>query len=117
VYSRAQLSRIVAPVVVLYSTAVAAGAGAWQFRAANTVDHNNHAGHNALVESTVSAEVPMTSLMAWARLSVDDHKVLRCTDEFDRTAFEAAMAGVCPEGAARSVVRGTDRTNSQGGVN
>jgi hypothetical protein len=96
VYSRAQLSRTVAAVVALCSTAVAAGVGAWEFRAANTVDHNKYAGHHALAESTVSAEVPVTPLMAWARLS-DDQTVLRCTDEFDRTAFEAATAGSAPK--------------------
>jgi hypothetical protein len=117
VYSRAQLSRIVTPVAALCSTAVAAGVGVCEFRAACTVDHNKYVGRNVLAESTVSAEVPMTSPMAWARLSADAHKALRCAEEFDHTAFEAAMAGVCPEGAARSVVHGTDRTNSQGGVN
>ena len=71
-YSRAQLSRIVTPVVALCSMAVAAGAGAWEFRAAYTADHDLYAGRIALAEPTVRVEVPMMSLVAWARLSDDE---------------------------------------------
>lgn len=71
-YSRAHLSRIVTPVVAPCSMAVAAGAGAWEFRAANTADHDLYAGHTTLAEPTVRVEVPMMLLVGWARLSDDE---------------------------------------------
>ena len=76
-YSRAHLSRIVAPVVALSSMSAAAGTGAWEFRGADIAHRRQYAGFqcagfNGFAEPAVSPDVPTMSLKARAGLSADE---------------------------------------------
>ena len=73
-YSRAHLSRIVAPVVAPCSMAAT---GAWEFRGADIAHRRQYAGFqcagfNGFAEPAVSPDVPTMSLKARAGLSADE---------------------------------------------